>query len=69
MKKSKTDPVKDFQNVTVDQRICLFYVANRVKEILDESKTNTQLRSQLEEFKGECIHNIGVNTLIERSEY
>ncbi len=50
MKKTKTDPVKDFQKQAVDQRVCLFYVADRVKGILEESKTDTQLRSQLEEF-------------------
>jgi len=47
----------------------LFYVADRVKGILEESKTDAQLRSQLEEFNDECIHNIGVNALIERYEY
>ena len=69
MQKTKTDPVKDFQKQCVEQRICLFYVADRVKGILEESKTDTQLRSQLEEFKEECVHNIGINALIERYEY
>ena len=69
MKKTKKDPVKDFQKQAVDQRVCLFYVADRVKRILEDSKTDTQLRSQLEEFKEECVHNIGINALIERYEY
>ena len=69
MKKTKTDPVKDFQKQAVDQRVCLFYVADRVKGILEDSKTNAQLRDQLEEFKDECVHNIGTNALIERYEY
>ena len=69
MKKTKTDPVKDFQKQAVDQRVCLFYVADRVKGILEDSKTNAQLRDQLEEFKDECVHNIGTNALIERFEY
>jgi hypothetical protein len=69
MQKTKTDPVKEFQKQAVDQRVCLFYVADRVKGILEESKTDTQLRSQLEEFNDECIHNIGVNALIEKYEY
>ena len=69
MKKTKTDPVKDFQKQCVEQKICLFYVADRVKGILEDSKTGEQLRSQLEEFNDECIHNIGVNALIERYEY
>ncbi len=69
MKKPKTDPVREFQKQAVDQRVCLFYVADRVKGILEESKTDVQLRSQLEEFNDECIHNIGVNALIEKYEY
>jgi len=68
MKKKETDPVREFQKQAVDQRVCLFYVADRVKGIL-ECKTDTKLRDQLEEFKDECVHNIGINTLIERFEY
>ena len=69
MTKTKNDPVKDFQKQCVDQRVCLFYVADRVKGILEDSKTDTQLRNQLEEFKDECVHNIGTNELIKRYEY
>ena len=69
MQKTKKDPVKDFQKQCVEQRVCLFYVADRVKGILEESKTDAQLRDQLEEFKDECVHNIGINALIERYEY
>ena len=69
MKKPKTDPVKDFQKQCVEQRIDLFYVADRVKGILEDSKTEEQLRDNLEEFKDECVHNIGTNALIERYEY
>ena len=69
MKKTKTDPVRKFQRQAVEQRVCLFYVADRVKGILEESKTDAQLRDLLEEFKDECIHNIGINALIERYEY
>jgi len=69
MKKTKKDPVKDYQKQCVDQRVCLFYVADRVKGILEDSKTDTQLRNQLEEFKDECVHNIGTNELIKRYEY
>ena len=69
MKKTKTDPVKEFQRQAVEQRVCLFYVADRVKGILEDSKTDAQLRDQLEEFKDECVHNIGINALIERYEY
>ena len=69
MKKTKTDPVKEFQRQAVEQRVCLFYVADRVKGILEDSKTDAQLRDQLEEFKNECVHNIGINALIKRYEY
>ena len=69
MKKTKTDPGKEFQRQAVEQRVCLFYVADRVKGILEDSKTDAQLRDQLEEFKDECVHNIGINALIERYEY
>ena len=68
-KRHKKDPVKEFQKQCVDQRVCLFYVADRVKGILEDSKTDAQLRDQLEEFKDECVHNIGTNALIERYEY
>ena len=69
MQKTKTDPVKDFHKQCVEQRIDLFYVADRVKGILEDSKTEEQLRDNLEEFKDECVHNIGTNALIERYEY
>ena len=69
MQKNKKDLVKEFQKQAVEQRVCLFYVADRVKGILEDSKTDAQLRDQLEEFKDECIHNIGVNALIEKYEY
>ena len=48
MQKKKKDPVKEFQRQAVEQRICLFYVADRVKGILEDSKTDAQLRDQLE---------------------
>ena len=62
LKKIKTDHA-------VDQRVCLFYVADRVKTILSESKTEEQLKDNLQEFEDECVHNIGMNALIERYEY
>ena len=68
MQKTKTDPVREFQKQAVDQRVCLFYVADRVKGIL-ECKTDAKLMDQLEWFKDKCVHNIGINALIERYEY
>ena len=69
MQKKSNTFVKEFQRQAVEQRVCLFYVADRVKGILEDSKTDAQLRDQLEEFKDECVHNIGINALIERYEY
>ena len=68
MKRKNQDPVKEFQKQCVDQRIDLFYVADRVKGIL-ECKTDAKLRAELAEFKDECVYNIGTNALIERYEY
>ena len=68
MQKTKTDPVKDFQKQCVDQRIDLFYVADRLRGIL-EYKKEDEVRGLLQEFEDECIHNIGMNALIERYEY
>ena len=65
---TKRDPVKEFQKQCVDQRVCLFYVADRLKDLM-ECRTEARLRDQLEEFKAECVHNIGTNALIERFEY
>ena len=65
---AKKDPVKEFQKQCVDQRVCLFYVADRLKGI-SRCKNIDKLREQLEEFKDECVHNIGINALIERFEY
>ena len=64
----KKDAIKEYQKQCVDQRVCLFYVADRLKAI-SEYKNIDQLRYQLEEFKDECVMNIGVNALIERYEY
>ena len=64
----KKDPVKEYQKQCVDQRIDLFYVANTVRGIL-ERKKDTEVRELLQEFEDECVHNIGMNALIERYEY
>ena len=68
MKKTKKDPVKDFQKQAVDQRVCLFYVADRLQDICD-MKSGKKAHKALWEFKEECVHNIGTNALIERFEY
>ena len=67
-KRHKKDPVKDFQKQCVDQKIDLFYVANTIRGIL-ERKKDTEVRELLQEFEDECVHNIGMNALIERYGY
>ena len=67
MQKNKKNPVKEFQKQAVEQRVCLFYVTNRLKEICD-MKDGKKAHKALWEFQEECIHNIGVNALIEKYE-
>jgi len=45
-----------------DNRVCLFYVTNRLISLAD-IKSDKELRKKLEEFKEECIHNLGINAL------
>ena len=68
MTKRKNDPVKDYQKECVDQRVCLFYVADRLRMICD-IKDAKEAHKAAEEFKVECVHNIGMNALIEKYEY
>ena len=44
-----------------DNRVDIFYIANRLVEILEVD--DKHLRPELEEFKQEIVHNIGANTL------
>ena len=47
-----------------DNRICAFYVANRLIKILElENINQKKLLKLLNEFKDEMIHNLGVNAL------
>ena len=68
MKKTKIDLVKDFQKQCVDQRVCLFYVADRLRSIA-EAKNGRLMAADVQEFIDECVQNIGMNALIERYEY
>jgi len=69
MPKTKTDPVREFQKQAVEQKVCLFYVTNRIKGILEESKSVVEVRDRLVKFEEECVRNIGINALIEKYEY
>ena len=47
-----------------DNRICAFYVTDRLLNILELEGTNyTKLLKLLNDFKDEMIHNLGVNSL------
>ena len=47
-----------------DNRVCSFYVTDRLCEILELEDTNPKkLLKLLNEFKDEMIHNLGVNSL------
>ena len=47
-----------------DNRICAFYVTDRLLDMLELQDTNPKkLLKLLNEFKDEMIHNLGVNSL------
>ena len=47
-----------------DNKICAFYVTDRLLDILELEDTNQiKLLKLLNEFKDEMIHNLGVNSL------
>ena len=66
--KGNSDPVKEYQKQSVDQRVCLFYVADRLRSIA-EAKNGRLMAADVQEFIDECVQNIGMNALIERYEY
>jgi len=53
--------MKNNSNISNDNRICLFYITDRLTE-LSEIK-DKDLRKYVEEFKDECLRNLGVNAL------
>ena len=67
-RKEKKNPVKEFQKQSVDQRVCLFYVADRLLTISNMTD-GKKAHKAVWEFKEECVHNIGVNALIKKYEY
>jgi hypothetical protein len=54
----------------MDDRVCMHYVVDRLEDIVEtyEKKDVTEAVKQIEEFKRECIYNLGVNTRIRREE-
>ena len=57
---------KKKEDYKVDDRICIFYVADRVHD-LEKIKDHKKLQKAITEFKDELIHNIGVDVMIKRS--
>ena len=49
-------------NPKIDNRVCLFYVADRLMEITEISDRR-QMEIAVDEFKNECLRNLGVNAL------
>ena len=50
------------KNTEQDNRVCLFYVAEKLMR-LTEIKSDEDLRKKVEEFKQECVYNLGINAL------
>ena len=46
----------------IDNRVCLFYVADKLIEITNISDRR-KMEIAIEEFKDECLRNLGVNAL------
>ena len=46
-----------------DNRVCLFYVVDRVSDIIKNSKSHKTMIHKLTEFQRECTYNLGVNSL------
>jgi hypothetical protein len=51
----------------VDDRICLFYVAECINDLEDIDDLE-HLKEAIREIKDELLRNIGVNVMIKRSE-
>ena len=48
-----------------DNRVDLFYVANKLVDILEVE--DKDLRREVEEFRSEIFHNIGANAVYEQN--
>jgi len=48
-----------------DNRVDIFYVANRLVDILEVE--DKDLRREVEEFRSEIFHNIGANAVYEQN--
>jgi hypothetical protein len=48
-----------------DDRICIFYVADRIYD-LEQIKDHKKLQKEITEFKEELLQNIGIDVMIKR---
>ena len=62
-KKTKKDDDKKY---IPDDRICIFYVADRVYDF-EHIKDYKKLQKAITEFKEELLQNIGIDVMIKRS--
>jgi hypothetical protein len=53
------------KNIKQDDRVCMYYVAERLADIL-KIKNKEKANKFLNEFKDEIIHNIGANAFYNR---
>lgn len=54
---------KKNKRIDSNNTICMFYVANRLKDFLDLKKEN-EVKIDVQEFLDEIIYNLGVNSII-----
>ena len=48
-------------DINTENRVCMFYVINRLNQILTKSESSTA--SELSQFYNELVFNLGVNTI------
>jgi hypothetical protein len=61
-KKTKKDNDKKYMP---DDRICIFYVADRIYDF-ENIKNHKKLQKEITEFKDELLRNIGIDVMIKR---
>ena len=61
-KKTKKDDDKKY---IPDDRICIFYVADRIYDF-ENIKDHKKLQKAITEFKDELLQNIGIDVMIKR---
>ena len=61
-KKTKKDDDKKY---IPDDRICIFYVADRIYDF-ENIKNHKKLQKEITEFKEELLQNIGIDVMIKR---